>query len=93
MNDLITMRDEVYSKMRPVLDDLVNITRKRIEEVTDGHEEINIDRVIHILDRFKENYPDQKIIVEAPNGSSFEVKICEAMIYEGNNGELVIDTE
>ena len=34
----------------------------------------------------------QKIIVETPNGS-VELKIGDALIYEGMGGEIVIDSE
>lgn len=88
-----TMREEVYHMMYPLLKSLVDVACDHIEQIEDGNEEINIDRVIRVLDRFKADCPDQKIIVETPNGSVVDLKIGEAFIYEGNNGELVIDAE
>ena len=50
------------------------------------------DKIIKKLDKLKAEHPDQKIIVETPNGS-VEFKIGDALIYEGMGGEIVIDGE
>lgn len=50
------------------------------------------DTIINYLDKLKKDNPEQKIIVETPNGS-VELKIGDALIYEGMKGELVIDSE
>lgn len=53
---------------------------------------MNKDKIINKLDRLKEDNPEQVIIVETPNGS-VDCKIGDANIYEGCNGEIVIDSE
>ena len=50
------------------------------------------DKIIRKLDKLKAEHPEQKIIVETPNGS-VELKIGDALIYEGMCGEIVIDSE
>lgn len=87
-----TMREEVYHRLHPILEDLVDLTCDQIENLEDEYEDLNITRVIDILDMFKSQHPDQKIIVETSN-RSVDLEIGEALIYEGNNGELVIDAE
>jgi hypothetical protein len=54
--------------------------------------ETRLSKVIRQLDKLKENYPDQMIIVETPNGC-IEFKIGEALIYINPRGTLVIDSE
>lgn len=51
-----------------------------------------IDKVIKQLDKLKEEFPYQKIIIETPE-KSVELQIGDALIYEGMSGELVIDSE
>lgn len=53
---------------------------------------VKIDNVIKYLDEIKKENPNQIIIVETPNGT-VELKIGDALIYEGMRGELVIDSE
>ena len=50
------------------------------------------DRIIKELDKLKAKHPEQKIIVETPQGS-VELKIGDSLIYEGMRGEIVIDSE
>lgn len=50
------------------------------------------DKVIKVLDDLKAKYPEQKIIVETPSGT-VNLKIGDALIYEGMRGEIVIDSE
>ena len=50
------------------------------------------DNVIRYLDRLKKENPNQKIIVETPNGA-VEFKIGDALIYDDPNGMIVIDSE
>ena len=50
------------------------------------------DKIIKKLDKLKAEHPEQEIIVETPNGS-VELKIGDALIYEGMRGEIVIDSE
>ena len=89
---MATMREEIYEKLHPILEDLVNMTCEHIEKLDVNEEEINIDNAINILDKLRLIYPEQKIIVETPNGS-VELKIGDALIYEGMRGEIVIDSE
>lgn len=55
-------------------------------------ESISVDDVLNVLDRLKSTHPEQAIVVETPNGS-VEVRIGDTLIYEGLNGEIVIDSE
>lgn len=53
---------------------------------------MNINNVIKYLDKLKKENPNQVIIVKTPKGS-VELKIGDALIYEGMRGEIVIDSE
>lgn len=55
-------------------------------------ERMDRDKIIKKLDKLKAEHPEQKIIVETPKGS-VELKIGDALIYEGMRGEIVIDSE
>lgn len=48
--------------------------------------------VIRLLDKLKEQNGEQVIIVETPNGT-VDIKLKDALIYEGCNGEIVLDSE
>ena len=50
------------------------------------------DKIIRKLDKLKAEHPEQKIIVETPQGT-VELKIGDALIYEGICGEIIIDSE
>lgn len=50
------------------------------------------ESIIDILNVIKNRYPEQTIVVESPDGV-VEMKMGDAMIYEGMNGEIVIDSE
>lgn len=50
------------------------------------------DKIIKKLDKLKSEHPEQRIIVETPQGS-VELKIGNALIYEGMNEEIIIDSE
>lgn len=51
-----------------------------------------LDDVIKCLDRYKKMNPKGMIIVETTKGS-VQLEIGDALIYEGQCGELVIDAE
>lgn len=55
-------------------------------------ESISVDDVLNVLDRLKSAHPEQVIVAETPNGS-VDLKIGDALIYEGMGGEIVIDSE
>ena len=55
-------------------------------------ERMDRNKIINKLDKLKAEHPEQKIIVETPKGS-VELKIGDALIYEGMRGEIVIDSE
>ena len=55
-------------------------------------ERMDRNKIINKLDKLKAEHPEQKIIVETPKGS-VELKIGDALIYEGMRGEIVIDNE
>ena len=55
-------------------------------------EQMDRNKIINKLDKLKAEHPEQKIIVETPKGS-VELKIGDALIYEGMRGEIVIDSE
>ena len=86
------MREEVYEKLHPMFEALVDITCGHIEKLETNEEEIDVYDVIDALDNLKLKSPEQKIIIDTPYGSA-KVKIGDAQIYEGNNGEIVIDSE
>ena len=48
--------------------------------------------IIDILNELKNRNPEQSIVVESPDGV-VNMKIGDAMIYEGMSGEIVIDSE
>lgn len=48
-------------------------------------------KTIKILDKLKKECPDQIIVLETSNGCA-ELKICNALIYEGSL-EIVIGSE
>ena len=50
------------------------------------------DKIIKKLDKLTVEHPEQKIIVETPKGL-VDLKIGDALIYEGMRGEIVIDSE
>ena len=86
------MREEIYEKLHSILDDLVDITCEQIEKLEVNEEKISIDNAISVLDKLKSTHPEQVITVETPNGS-VDLKIGDALIYEGMRGEIVIDSE
>ena len=51
-----------------------------------------VSKIVDYLDKLKEKNPEQYLIVETKQGT-VSLKLGEAMIYEGRNGELVIDSE
>lgn len=89
---MATMREEIYNKLHPILEELVDITCDHIEKIEVDQENISVDDVLNVLDRLKSTHPEQVIVVETPNGS-VEVRIGDTLIYEGLNGEIVIDSE
>ena len=89
---MATMREEIYEKLHSILDDLVDITCEQIEKLEVNEEKISIDNAISVLDKLKSTHPEQVITVETPNGS-VDLKIGDALIYEGMRGEIVIDSE
>lgn len=48
--------------------------------------------IFEVLNTFKDQYPEQVILAETPYGA-VDMKIGDALIYEGMNGEIVIDSE
>lgn len=54
--------------------------------------EIVRNAMIETLDKLKKVNPDQRLIVETPNGS-VNLKIGDALIYEDGYGTIVIDSE
>lgn len=50
------------------------------------------NKIIRKLEKLQEDHPDQEIIVETP-GITVKVRIGEAFICEGMNGEIVIEFE
>lgn len=54
--------------------------------------ESRINKVIKQLDKLKEESPDTEIILKTPSKTVI-AKIKDILIYEGLNGELVLDAE
>jgi hypothetical protein len=50
------------------------------------------NNVVKYLQKLQKENPEQVIIAETPNGT-VELKIGDALIYEGMRGEIVIDSE
>jgi hypothetical protein len=61
-------------------------------ERIDKKKNMDKHKIIKKLDRLKEDNPNQIISIETPN-RCVECKIGDANIYEGCNGEIVIDSE
>lgn len=59
---------------------------------TDSNRTTLLYEAINALDALKKAYPETKISVETPSGC-LELKIGEALIFEGCDGELAIDSE
>ena len=89
---MATMREKVYSKLHPILEELVDIACDHIERLEIDEKNISVDDVINVLDRLKSTHPEQVIIMETPNGSA-DLKIGDSLIYKGMGGEIVIDSE
>jgi hypothetical protein len=51
-----------------------------------------ISKIIQQLDELKERYPGQVVILETPHGT-VSCELGDALIYEGADGSIVIDTE
>lgn len=50
------------------------------------------DRIVRALDKLKKANGEQIVIVETPDGT-LSVRLQDALIYEGYQGEIVIDSE
>lgn len=50
------------------------------------------NKIIKDLKKLKEEHPNQEIIIETPHTTIF-LQIGDAEVYEGMNGEIVIDNE
>lgn len=48
--------------------------------------------MVSLLDTFKQESPDQILIVETPEGS-VSLRIGDALIYEDGYGRVVVDSE
>lgn len=53
---------------------------------------VNRSNIIKLLDEMKAKNGEQIIIVETPEGTA-SLKLKDALIYEGCNGEIVFDSE
>lgn len=53
---------------------------------------MNRKKTIEVLNKLKNDHPDQTFIVETPKGT-LELRVGDAIIYEGMNREIVIDSE
>ena len=89
---MATLYDEVYRRMHPILDDIVNIVCSHIEECEEDEESLALDNAIRALDRLKEENPNQIVSIETPEGC-LSFKIGDALIYECGYGKLVMDSE
>lgn len=81
------------------------VTKKKYEDMKKVYEDslryhkeskrffgTKLDDVLKCLDRYKKANPKGRVVIGNQNGS-VEVEIGDALIYEGNNHELVIDAE
>ena len=53
---------------------------------------MNRNKIIHQLEKLQVDHPDQEFIMETPEGT-VSLRIGNAIIYEGMNGEIVFDSE
>ena len=58
------------------------------QEITRNHTE----KLIELLDKIKEEHPEQRIVIETPKGGA-GLEIGDALIYEDAFGCIVIDGE
>lgn len=49
-------------------------------------------RFIRQLEKLQKDHPEQEIVVETPEVTA-RLRIGDALIHEGMNGEIVIDSE
>ena len=75
----------------------INIDGFEIDCTPDKDDQLNkknnlIDEFIRMLDKFKEQNPDQVIIMETPSGA-VECRIGDANIYDDPYGKIIIDAE
>lgn len=81
------------------------VTKRRYENMKNMYEDTvryykedkclcgsTLNDVIKCLDRYKKVNPNTVIIIEQPSDGG-NIKIGDALIYEGLNHELVIDAE
>lgn len=81
--DLVLHDENEIEIVRKAINAYINIDKKQ---------NMDKDKIIKKLDRLKEDNPNQVISIETPNGCA-ECKIGDTNIYEGCNGEIVIDSE
>ena len=51
-----------------------------------------IKKVQKALEAWKKKDPEAEVVIEIP-GNCISVELCDALIYEGIDGRLVIDVE
>lgn len=64
----------------------------KIPYIESSNKEIKTFDVVKILDNLKKENSKQIVIVETP-GKSVSLKLGDALIYEGQGGEIVLDSE
>lgn len=53
---------------------------------------VEIQDIINLFDKLKEQNGNQWVIIETPTGSA-SLQLKDALVYEGCGGEIVLDSE
>lgn len=85
MFELVTKKK--YENMKKLYEDTIHYYKE--DKCVWGS---TLKDVIKCLDQYKKVNPNTSIIVEQPSDNG-DIKIGDALIYEGVNHELVIDAE
>lgn len=82
--------------MRKTLDDafkeIEKVMSRCVDDLELSEEKCTKEYVLKVLEYYKKYHPDQRLIVESPKGFA-DLKIGEALIFEGMDGSIVIDSE
>jgi hypothetical protein len=69
-----------------------NCKRIASDNFTPTPDSVLIDNTISLLDELKERMPNMKIVIDT-GAETVECRIGDAIIYEGEDGSIMIDAE
>lgn len=88
--------EKLTKDMRKTLDDafkeIEKVMSRCVDDLELSKEKCTKEYVLKVLEHYKKYHPDQRLIVESPKGYA-DLKIGEALIFEGMDGSIVIDSE